>query len=45
MLENWCKIINEDGEIGAVLTDLSKAFDWMDHNFLTAKLSAYRFEK
>ena len=32
-------------ETGALLIDLSKAFDCMAHELLNAKLAAYRFEK
>ena len=45
MVENWRKTLDEGGETAAVLTDLSKAFDCIDHNLLIAKLNAYGFEK
>ena len=45
IVEKWCKTLDEGGETGAVLTDLSKAFDCIDHNLLIAKLNAYGFEK
>ena len=45
MIEKWRKTLDKVGEIGAVFTDLSKAFDCIDHNLLIAELDAYGFEK
>ena len=45
MVEKWCKTLDGRVEMGTVLTDLSKAFDCIDHNLLIAKLNAYGFEK
>ena len=45
MVEKWGKTLDEGGETGTVITDISKAFDCIDHNLLIAKLNAYGFEK
>ena len=44
MLETWKKAIDEKEVAGAILTDLSKAFDCLNHNLLLAKLNAYGFD-
>ena len=43
MLEKWKSAVDNKKVSGALLTDLSKAFDCLSHDLLTAKLNAYRF--
>ena len=43
MLEKWKRSIDNGKMFGALLTDLSKAFDCLDHELLIAKLNAYGF--
>ena len=44
LLENWRKMLDRRGYGGAILMDLSKAFDTLNHDLLIAKLHAYGFE-
>ena len=41
LLENWRKQLDNGQIIGAVLCDLSKAFDTLPHDLIIAKLAAY----
>ena len=43
LLEKWMRSIDRGKVFGALLTDLSKAFDCLNHDFLIAKLNAYGF--
>ena len=43
MLEKWKRSADNGKAFGALLTDLSKAFDCLDHELLIAKLNAYEF--
>ena len=44
MIEKWKKSLDNKGHAGAVLMDLSKAFDTLNHELMIAKLGAYGFE-
>ena len=41
ILEKWKKCIDNKGSAGALMTDMSKAFDTLSHDLLIAKLSAH----
>ena len=43
LIESWKKAIDNNKKAGAILTDLSKAFDSLNHELLLAKLDAYGF--
>ena len=43
LIENWRKVIDNKGFEVAVLMELSKAFNTINHNLLIAKLHVYGF--
>ena len=45
LIEKWQNIWDKKGYGGAVLMDLSNAFDTLNHDLLIAKLHAYGFTK
>ena len=44
MIEAWKNALDKKKYAGAILTDLSKAFDSLNHTLLIAKLAAYGFD-
>ena len=45
LIEKWKNILDKKGFGGAILMDLSKAFDTLDFELLIAKLHTYGFQK
>ena len=43
MLEHWKSAVDKGNVFGALLTDLSKTFDFLSHELITAKLNVYGF--
>ena len=45
LIENWKKELDNKKYVGAILMDLSKAFDCIPHELLIAKMDAYGFSE
>ena len=44
LIDKWRQHLDQNEYVGAVLMDLSKAFDCLPHELLIAKMEAYGFE-
>ena len=45
MIESWQTLQSKGQKIGAIIMDLSKAFDNLNHKLLSKSLQAYGFDK
>ena len=45
MIESWQALLDKRQKVGAIMMDLSKAFDTLNHKLLLDKLQAYGFDK
>ena len=45
LIEKWKNVLDKKGYGGAMLIDLSKVFDALNHNLLIAKFHAYGFQE
>ena len=45
LIERWKNTLDQNGYGGAILMDLSKAFDTINHDLLIAKLGANRLQR
>ena len=45
MIEEWKQYFDRQEFGGAILMDLSKVFDTLNHDLLLAKLNVYGFDK
>ena len=45
LIEDWKAKLDNGFYVGAIMMDLSKAFDCISHDLLIAKMNAYKFDK
>ena len=45
LIEKWKQSVDNGGAFGTLMTDLSKAFNYLSHELLIAKLDAFGFDK
>ena len=45
IIESFWVLLNKGQKVGAIIMDLSKTFDTLNHKLLLKKLQAYGFDK